>query len=246
LGRGGDENLPRVRGWRGPETVTLKWIAQVLKMGPWTRLCNWLGQKRNEVEKWQWRTGDPFQMSQLAQRIMIDVREKFLSGMAAACVKFNEAVEKRCAIECIILAAAIIDGQLRMALILREQLQRNSRSFKNELLCQADDERGLSERSIFKMCRDAGIVDEPLFQRLGTAYDKRNQIIHRYLLSDANYAFAAALVPECFDLVETVKQVVHRIEAEQIRLGRGMTVPGPECDLTLIRGMVENKEHGKG
>lgn len=177
---------------------------------------------------------------------MPDVLEQFLSGMAAACVKFNEAVEKRSAIERIILGAAIIDGQLRMALILREPLQSNSRSIQEKLLCEADDERGVSERSIFRRCRDAGIVDEPLFQRLGAAYDKRNKIIHRYLLSDANYAFATALVFEYADVIETVKQVVHRIESEQIRLGRGMTVPGPECDLSLIKEMAKNKEQRKG
>lgn len=157
---------------------------------------------------------------------MPDVLEQFLSGMAAACVKFNEAVEKRCAIECIILGAAIVDGQLRMALILREQLQSNSQAIQEKLLSQADDERGMSERSIFRRCHDAGIVNEPLFQRLGAAYDKRNKIIHRYLLSDANYAFATALVFEYADLIEAVKQVVHRIESEQIHLGRGMTGPG--------------------
>lgn len=177
---------------------------------------------------------------------MPDVLEQFLSGMAAACVKFNEAVEKRSAIECIILGAAIIDGQLRMALILREPLQSNSRSIQEELLYEADDERGVSERSIFRRFRDAGIVDEPLFQRLGAAYDKRNKIIHRYLLSDANYAFATVLVFEYADVIETVKQVVHRIESEQIRLGRGMTVPGPECDLSLIKEMAKNKEQRKG
>lgn len=173
---------------------------------------------------------------------MPDVLEQFLSGMAAACVKFNEAVEKRAAIECIILGAAIIDGQLRMALILTAQLQTNTRSIQEELLCQADDDRGVSERFIFKRCLDAAIIDEPLFRRLTAAYDKRNKIIHRYLLSDANYAFATALVLEYADLIEAVKQVVLRIESEQIRLGRGMTVAGPECDLSLIAEMVKNKE----
>ena len=173
---------------------------------------------------------------------MPDVLEVFLSGMAAACVKHNEAVEKRSAIECIILGAAIIDGQLRMALILTEQLQTNSRSIREELLCQTDDDRGVSERTIFRRCRDVGIIDEPLFQRLGAAYDKRNKIIHRYLLSEANYAFATKLVFEYADLIEAVKQIVHKIESEQIRLGRGITVAGPECDLSLISEMAKEKE----
>src|SRR5260370_13887113 len=99
--------------------------------------------------------------------------EKFLQGMTAATHLLNRAIERQSALECIVLQANLIDGSLRVALILHSQLESRSRTVDDTLLQQHDSDQKTSERAVYKRCLSTGVADDSLFQTLSAAYDKR-------------------------------------------------------------------------
>jgi len=173
---------------------------------------------------------------------MADALERFLQGMAAAAHLFNRAVEKKSALECIVLQANMLDGILRVGLILKKQLDTHSSVVDQELLAQGPADRKVSEREIYKRCRDAGVIDLKLFDALSSAYDKRNECIHRYVLSEIDYDYATRVVFELDGVLDAVKAAVWRFEHEQIQKGIGMTVAGPSTSSEFLREFASGKE----
>ena len=52
--------------------------------------------------------------------------------------------------ESVVLSAAVIDGTLRMGLILKHQLETNTNDLLEEFLYQEEEEKGISEREIYR------------------------------------------------------------------------------------------------
>jgi len=173
---------------------------------------------------------------------MADDLERFLQGMAAAAHLFNRAVEKKSALECIVLQANMLDGTLRIGLILKKQLDTNSSVVDRELLTQVPTDRKISEREIYKRCRDAGVIRPALFDALSAVYERRNECIHRYVLGAIDYDYATKLVFELDKLLDAVKAVVWQLEHEQIQRGVGMTVSGPSVSREFLREFASGKE----
>ena len=165
-----------------------------------------------------------------------------MQGMTAAAHLMNVAVEKRSALECIVLQSNIIDGSLRIGLILKRQLVERNLAVDETLLDQTDDDKAISERSIYKRCLSAGVIDQRLFNNLSTLYNKRNKCIHRYLLSDIDYDFATHLVFELDSVLDEVGTVINRLESEQVAQGIGMTVAGPSTTKEELRKFAAIKE----
>jgi len=172
----------------------------------------------------------------------VDYLDRFMQGMAAAAHLLNKAIEKRSALECIVLQASLIDGSLRVGLILRKQLQMETNAIDITLLKQADGDQKISERTVYQRCRDTNVIDEELLQALSEAYEKRNKCIHRYLLSEINYDFATSLVFELDALLDRVRDVIWCLEKEQIDKGVGMTVNGSSMSKELLREYASRKE----
>ena len=156
----------------------------------------------------------------------------FLNGMSSAYEKLSRGWETQSAIECVVLSAAIVDGLLRMGLILKHQLDTQSTDIDESLLHQRDGDNHTSERTIFNRCRDKDIISEKLYVKLCDVYDRRNKCVHRYLISDINYRYATQLVFDYANLIDEIRDAVNMIEKEQIRRGVGMTV---NSDITLTK-----------
>src|SRR6266487_497937 len=139
---------------------------------------------------------------------MSQALEKFLQGMAAAVHLLNKAIERRSALECIVLQGNLADGGLRMALILKSQLDSRSNAIDDSLLSQRDSDPKVTERMIYSRCLQAGVIDQSLFDALSAAYDKRNKRIHRYLLSDIDYDYATNQVFELDSIRDRVNAIV--------------------------------------
>lgn len=166
--------------------------------------------------------------------------EKFLQGMTAARFLLNKAIERQSAFECIVLQANLTDGYLRIALILKSQLDSRNNAIDDSLLHQRDSDPKVPERKIYARCLQTGVIDQSLFDALSAAYDKRNKCIHRYLLSDIDYDYVTKLVFELDDLMNRVNAIVERLERQQIELGVGMTVEGePETNESLKEFLKE-------
>jgi hypothetical protein len=173
---------------------------------------------------------------------MADALEKFMQGMLAAVMLLNKAIEKQSAMECIVLMANLIDGSLRIGLILREQMNSKSNTIDESLLTQRDTDRPLSERAVYTMCLDAGVIDQSIYQQLSDAYDKRNKCIHRYLLSDINYDYATMLVFELDNILEKVKAAIGYLEQCQIEHGIGITAKGSAPTKAYLIEFAKAKE----
>jgi hypothetical protein len=167
---------------------------------------------------------------------------KFLQGFAATVYLLNVAIEKRAALECIVLQANLIDGLLRAGLVLQDQLRKSSSAVDERLIKQEDGDPMISERDIYKRALKEDVVDKPLFDDLSSAYAKRNKAIHRYLLCGVTYDDAKDLVFLLDDLRDRVRDRVFRIEQEQIKRGVGMTVSGPEADREFLKDFAAQKE----
>lgn len=168
--------------------------------------------------------------------------ERFLQGMAAAAHLLNRGVERRSALECIVLQANLTDGCLRIALILKSQLDSRSNTIDDSLLRQDDSDCKVPEREIYARCLRTGVIDKALYEALSAAYDKRNKCIHRYVLSDIDYDYATNLVFENDGLLDRVKAVTEQLEKEQIDLGIGMTVLGEPATKEFLRDFAAKKE----
>ena len=167
----------------------------------------------------------------------------FLNGMASACEKLNRGWETQSALESVILSAAIVDGNLRIGLILKHQLDTKSCVVDESLLHQREADSIVSERAVFNRCRDRNIISSELHAKLSNAYDRRNKCVHRYLISDINYRYATQLVFDYANLIDNVRDAVLKLEEEQSHYGVGMTVKlDIQCTKEYILSMAREKD----
>ncbi len=173
---------------------------------------------------------------------MNEIFPRFLQGMAAAAHLLNKGIEKQSALECIVLQSNLIDGSLRMGLILKKQLNEKSLEVDEDLLKQEDGDPMIPERKVYQLALDSSVIDQLLFTDLSEAYKKRNKCIHRYLLCSIDYDFATSLVFELDELIDRVKERIYKIEKEQIETGWGMTVSGPDTTKEFLKKFAAKKE----
>jgi hypothetical protein len=61
--------------------------------------------------------------------------------------------------------------------------------------------------------------------RLGRIYDKRNDAIHKFFLTPLRYSDLTPILRRYELVFQTLYKTVYDLEAEQVRLGCGMTHP---------------------
>ena len=152
--------------------------------------------------------------------------ESFMQGFAAAVQLSQRAVKNGSFIESVCLSASVIDAQLRIGLILEHQLKTKSDCILDELLCQADAKNIITERNIYKQALEKNIISQNVYQELNDLYNKRNKIVHQYIISDITTETVLNIAAKYSDMVHIVKESVRRLEDEQLRLGVGMTKAG--------------------
>lgn len=168
--------------------------------------------------------------------------ERFLDGFAAACQLRARAGSDGFAIEVLCLGFSIIDGLLRVALILQHQIDTKSSEFIEELLYQGDNDKIIYERAIFKRALDKEIIDDDIFKKLSKLYDDRNKVVHRYIISDITTNQVVDIAIEVEDIISVIKHRVREIEDTQIKLGVGITKSGKDQSLSeKILAMAERK-----
>lgn len=159
--------------------------------------------------------------------------QQFIEAVAAATRHLNRAYETRSALECIVLSAVLIDAQLRIGIIMKDQLANETDDFDEALLHQRDGDKKRSEREIIKMAFERGLINETGFQKLSVLYDQRNKCIHRYVISDINYNYVTDLVFQYGEAMDKIREAVTYVESEQYARGIGLVKAkgsGTECD----------------
>jgi hypothetical protein len=148
--------------------------------------------------------------------------QHFLEAVAAATEHLNRAYETRSALECIVLSAVLIDAQLRVGVIMKDQLANGTDDVDESLLHQKDDDKKLSERAIIKMALERDLINEIGYRNLSDLYDQRNKCIHRYVISDINYDYVTGLVSRYAEALDKVREAVEYVESVQYARGIGL------------------------
>jgi hypothetical protein len=125
-----------------------------------------------------------------------------------------------------VLSAAVIDGTLRMGLILKHQLDTGREDLLPELLYQGASDSIISEREIYKRALAQSVIDQVVYDEVNRLYDERNRVVHRYVISRITTRGILEIALRYEASRQRVSEAVEFLEREQIRLGVGMTVQG--------------------
>jgi len=82
-----------------------------------------------------------------------------MKGLAATAELHARANQLGCFVESVCLCASLIDGALRMGLILKHQLDTRSNALLPELLYQGEADSPISEREVYRRALKNNVVD---------------------------------------------------------------------------------------
>lgn len=149
-----------------------------------------------------------------------------MNGYVATAQLAKRAEKSGFLVEFICLSAALLDGILRVGLILQHQIKTKSDSIPRDLVDQTNKDRIVSERSIFRRSLKEGVIRNNLFERLESLYQMRNRVIHRYIISDLTTKDVFEIAKKYKEAIPAVSKAIWILEKRQIELGVGMTVRG--------------------
>jgi len=165
--------------------------------------------------------------------IGFDRFEKFNASLAASFDLKNKAMENLSFIELIILNANQIDAYLRLCIVFKFQVIENNSLFKLEYLYQGEKDKPLMEKKIYDKAKDMGIISEEQHKGLHSLYDRRNKVVHRYIITDIKTNELLEIAYDYELLCEEIRLILRDIEAEQFdkKIGyHGLKDPHREKD----------------
>ncbi len=154
---------------------------------------------------------------------MADNLVQFIRGFAAVVQLYDRAGVQGSFVESVCLAANIIDGMLRIGLILEHQLRTESPEILDELLYQSDEDRIVTEREIFRRSNQRRIIDDDLLRELEALYDRRNRVVHRYIISEITTAQVLEIALDYEKAIQRVADRIRELDLLQVEYGLGMT-----------------------
>ena len=169
-----------------------------------------------------------------------------MSGFAAALHLRSRAIDNKCNIEAVCITANLIDGLLRIGLILDYQIKGLNNAIIDELLYQGDEDKIVTERNVYRQSLDSGIISKAIFDELEETYKYRNQIVHRYIISEIKSDDILVTAFEYDLLMKKINKIVYALESKQIELGIGMTsvlIPS-EADVKKTVDLIKEKHNG--
>ena len=149
--------------------------------------------------------------------------QTFMRDFSAANQLRSRAAKNGSFIEYVCLCTSFLDGLLRIGLILKHQLDTSSSDILEELLYQPNDQDSMTERTIYQRALQEGIIDQSLFVELNTLHDKRNIIVHQYIISGILTDQILEVGVQYRKALDSVKRRIRDIEDQQIRRGIGIT-----------------------
>lgn len=180
--------------------------------------------------------------------IHTDKYEKFVAALAASFDLKNRAIENESYIELIIIVANQIDAYLRQSLLMKKQIDLKTNEIDIVLLYQGDEDKAITERQIYKMSKDQGLITQVLFDKLEALYKKRNKIVHRYIISDLKTTELLDIYDGYDVICEEVRLILKNIEdlqfKERIGIHGGQRDPKEqhsEDAINFLLSMVNDK-----
>lgn len=176
-----------------------------------------------------------------------DRYEKFCASLAASFDLKQKAMKNSSFIELIIINANHIDAYLRLCIVFLYQISESTSLFKMEYLFQGEKDKHLVEKRIYDKAKELEIITDEQYQKLNTLYDRRNKVVHRYIITDIKTFELVEISYEYEILCEEIRIVLRNLEAEQFqkKVGyHGQKDPYRERDKShfdLISSMVNDK-----
>ena len=170
-----------------------------------------------------------------------------MNGFAATAQLLQRAGKNGFFIEYTCLSASIIDGLLRIGLILKHQLETKTDDILDSLLYQSDEDKIISERKIYKLALKEEIISQELFDQLEILYKERNRVVHRYIISDISTKEVLNIGIQYEQIRYSVSAAVRKLEDEQIETGIGMTKAGENTakeEMENLLNEMSAKKHG--
>ena len=147
----------------------------------------------------------------------------FMGGFGAAVELFQRATSQGSCVEVVVVGATLVDGSLRIGLILNDQLRSGTPDIDDKLLSH-DPRSMLTERQIFRRAASEGVIGSDLLAELEALYDDRNRVVHRYLISDITTDEVMQIAVRYERVIPLISACIGRLEQEQIHRGVGMTL----------------------
>lgn len=160
----------------------------------------------------------------------LDKYENFMASLAASFDLKNKAIENKSVIELMIIIANQIDAYLRMAIVMKKQLQEKTNRIDIALLFQGDRDSPITERKIYKQAKDLGIISQNTFDTLDKLYSERNKVVHRYIISAFKTIYLYEIVYDYETVYETVRQALKVVEELQFKEAIGIHGNGRHPD----------------
>jgi hypothetical protein len=131
---------------------------------------------------------------------------------------------------------------------MKKQIDLNTNEIDIVFLYQGDEDKAITERQIYKMSKDEGLISQGLFEKLETIYKKRNKIVHRYIISELKTTELLDIYDEYEVICEEVRIVLKNIEdrqfVEKIGIHGGQRDPreehSPEA-INFLMSLVNDK-----
>lgn len=161
---------------------------------------------------------------------MDDKFSNFIMTFGAARKLLARAHEGGYFIEGLVLYASLMDGLLRIAIILMRQLTRINGKVDKSFISQNEIGPYYDERQIIKIAHNENVINKELKERLDELYSKRNKIIHRFFLTDLKYNDISGVLEKCEVAYQEMYEIVYNLEDKQIEKRVGMTRSSPEID----------------
>lgn len=140
--------------------------------------------------------------------------ENLTQSIAVARSLLQEAQEHNCAIEGLCLYVSVIDGFLRLSIIYSrtQKSPDHTSEFEKKMIRQDDGEKSYSEKEIYNLAFQEGIISSQLYERLKNMYVVRNKAVHRFNISDITYADIARACDEFESIYNEVFAIVAVLE----------------------------------
>lgn len=159
-----------------------------------------------------------------------DKYEKFMASLAASFDLKNRAIENKSVIELMIIIANQVDAYLRIAIVMKKQLQEKTNRIDIALLYQGETDTPIMERKIYKQAKNLGIISQDTFDKLDKLYTERNKVVHRYIISEFKTVNIYEIVYDYEKVCEDVRQSLKVVEYLQFAQGIGIHGNGRHPD----------------
>lgn len=157
----------------------------------------------------------------------VDKLENFINGIGATRQLLSRAHSEGYLLEALVLYATVVDGLLRMALLLSEQIASKTSNINEKYIFQDESASSyLSEWKIYKLASEERVIEDDLFNEISALYEVRNKAIHRFLISEIEYSHLELVLGRYELVFQRLWTVVYNLESEQISKKIGMTISG--------------------